>query len=71
MRRWIREHGLLLANAGLFLLFFLGMVITGFDVYNSDLTDHGRPGVSLGAYLASGDFAERWGREPGWPETRR
>src|SRR6478752_2398440 len=58
MRRWIHERGLLLANAGLFVLFFLGMVITGFHVYNSDQTDHGRPEVSMGTYLGSGDFAE-------------
>jgi hypothetical protein len=58
MRRWIHERGLLLANAGLFVLFFLGMVITGFHVYNSDQTDHGQPEVSLGSYLGSGDFAE-------------
>jgi hypothetical protein len=58
MRRWLHERGLLLANVALFLLFFLGMVITGFHVYNSDQTDHGQPTVTLGRYLGSGDFGE-------------
>jgi len=29
MRKWAKEHGLLLANAGLFLAFFVGMTLSG------------------------------------------
>jgi hypothetical protein len=29
VRRWSRDHGLLLANVGLFLVFFVGMVLAG------------------------------------------
>jgi hypothetical protein len=29
MREWLREHGLLVANLALFLIFFGGMVLSG------------------------------------------
>lgn len=58
MRIWIRERGLLLANLVLFVMFFVGMIISGLKVYNSDQSEHGRPMVSLGGYLTSGDFLE-------------
>ncbi|MBI5160293.1 MAG: hypothetical protein HY996_02590 [Micrococcales bacterium] len=58
MKRWTREHGLVLVNATLFLVFLLGMAASGWQVSNSDLMQHGMPPESLGAYLASGDFVE-------------
>ena len=58
MRTWIRERGLLLANLILFLMFFVGMIISGLQVYNADQSEHGQPVVSLGGYLTSGDFVE-------------
>ena len=58
MRTWIRERGLLLANLILFLMFFVGMIISGLHVYNADQSEHGQPVVSLGGYLTSGDFVE-------------
>ena len=29
MGKWVKEHGLLLANVGLFLVFFGGMILSG------------------------------------------
>ena len=58
MRRWVRDHGLLLANAGLFVLFFAGMVLAGVRAYNGDQQAHGQAAVSLWGYLHTGDFVE-------------
>jgi hypothetical protein len=58
MRTWVRDHGLLLANAGLFAVFFLGMVLSGVRAYNADQVEHHQAEVSLGGYLHTGDFFE-------------
>jgi hypothetical protein len=58
MKRWLHDHGLLLANLLLFLIFFLGMTVNGYQVFNEDNADHGRPPASVGEYLTSGDFVE-------------
>jgi hypothetical protein len=58
MRNWAKQRALLLANAGLFFLFFVGMAVFGFSVYNEDQTDHGQDTVSFGHYLVTGDFVE-------------
>jgi hypothetical protein len=58
MRIWLRDHGLLLTNLALFAVFFAGMAIFGFNVYNSEQTEHNQPEVAFGSYLLSGDFAE-------------
>jgi hypothetical protein len=58
MREWLRDHGLLIANLALFLIFFGGMILSGVRVYNSDQLEHGQQAVSLGGYLLSGAFYE-------------
>jgi hypothetical protein len=58
MREWLRDHGLLVANLALFLIFFGGMILSGVRVYNSDQLEHGQQAVSLGGYLLSGAFFE-------------
>jgi hypothetical protein len=58
MREWLRDHGLLVANLALFLIFFGGMILSGVRVYNSDQLEHGQHAVSLGGYLLSGAFFE-------------
>jgi hypothetical protein len=58
MKRWLFEHGLLLVNLALFVLFLLGMAITGWQVANEELLEHGAPAETLGQFLASGDFYE-------------
>ncbi|BDZ45738.1 DUF6766 family protein [Naasia aerilata] len=56
--RFFREHGLFWANALLFVVFFVGMVLTGNATYNSDQEEHGQAGVGLVQYLGTGDFLE-------------
>ncbi len=58
MRNWMRDHGLLLANLMLFVVFFGGMIASGFRVYNNEQLEHGQQSESLGGYLTSGDFFE-------------
>ncbi len=58
MRTWAKEHGLLLANAGLFLAFFGGMILSGAAAYSEDQLAHGQPAVTVLEYLSTGDFVE-------------
>ena len=58
MGKWVKEHGLLLANAGLFLVFFGGMIVSGASTYSEDQLAHGQPAVTIAQYLATGDFVE-------------
>ena len=58
MRSWLRDHGLLLVNLALFLIFFGGMVLTGVRVYNGSQLEHGEAAVNLIGYLGTGNFIE-------------
>ncbi|WP_370500639.1 DUF6766 family protein [Mycolicibacterium sp. jd] len=56
---WVRDNGLLLACLGLFVVFFVGMIVSGAAAYNEEQLDHGsQETVSLLGYLLSGDFVE-------------
>ena len=56
--KWAKEHGLLLANIGLFVIFFGGMVFSGASTYNDEQMAHGEPAVSVLQYLGTGAFME-------------
>src|SRR6478672_5202101 len=58
MRKWAKEHGLLVANLGLFLVFFVGMVLSGAASYSEDQQAHGEPAVSVVQFLGTGAFVE-------------
>src|SRR6478752_6549433 len=58
MRKWAKEHGLLLANIGLFLVFFGGMVVSGAADYSEDQVAHGQSAVGILEYLGTGAFLE-------------
>ena len=58
VRRWVKEHGLLLANGGLFLAFFGGMIISGAANYSEEQQTLGGPPVSIAGYLGTGHFVE-------------
>jgi hypothetical protein len=60
VRDWMRDHGLLLANVVLFLIFFGGMVGSGYQVYNNEQVEHGQQAEPIARYLASGQFFEAW-----------
>lgn len=55
---WLRHHGLLTVNIILFLTFLAGMTLTGWQVANAELVQHGMPPEGLAAFVASGDFVE-------------
>jgi hypothetical protein len=50
------EHSLSLVLFGLFLLSFLGHVVTGAERYNDQQIQHGQPGVSLTEYVVKARF---------------
>ena len=58
MRKWAKEHGLLLANAALFLIFFGGMILSGAASYSEEQQAHGEPGVSVLQFMGTGEFVE-------------
>jgi hypothetical protein len=67
MRRFFRNNGLSICLALLFLAFWAGQAVTGFEVFNDDLREHGALPLSFSAYLASAHFfeatAENWESE--------
>jgi hypothetical protein len=54
----LRNNGLSLVTAGLFLVFTLGMAYAGFRTYTSELGEHAGPGLGFVHYLSSGHFLE-------------
>lgn len=58
MGGWVKDHGLLLVNIGLFLVFFGGMVVSGAADYSSDQLAHGEAAVTVLGYLGTGAFLE-------------
>jgi hypothetical protein len=58
MTAWLRNHGLLLGNLFLFLLFLAGMSLTGWQSQNEEQLQHGAAAISLGSYLGSGAYGE-------------
>ena len=58
LTRWLRERGLTITLLILFLVFFAGMAVTGWQVAGQDAPDHGSAPPTLAQYLVSGDFAE-------------
>ncbi|MET1021373.1 MAG: DUF6766 family protein [Arthrobacter sp.] len=55
---WVKKHGLLLANIGLFVVFFGGMVLSGAADYSQDQLEHGGQAVTVLDYLGTGAFLE-------------
>ncbi|MYR08163.1 hypothetical protein GTV32_18490 [Gordonia sp. SID5947] len=59
LRAWLYENGLLLTCLALFLIFFIGMIMSGVRQYNSEQMEHGATeAISVWAYLRTGDFVE-------------
>ncbi|WP_323749854.1 DUF6766 family protein [Curtobacterium sp. VKM Ac-1376] len=54
----VRRNGLLIANALVFVVCFVGMVWAGWRVSVEDALQHGQAVESLWGFLTSGDFAE-------------
>jgi hypothetical protein len=59
LARPLRNNGLFLACMGLFLIFFAGMVLSGWHVYNQEQLEHGgSEQVTFAGYFLTGDFVE-------------
>lgn len=66
-RRWLRENGLSLFFAGIFLLAVVGQSVSGVALFNREQLSAGLEPVSIGQYVASSAFAvdltENWQSE--------
>src|SRR5688572_23643287 len=66
-RSRLREHGLSISIAALFLCFMMAQTIAGHRQYNHEQAEHGQPPVTLTQYLRTGHFleatAENWESE--------
>jgi hypothetical protein len=58
LRSWLKDHGLGIVTALLFIAFLAGTAIAGASTYNQDQLDHGEPPVSFTRYLVSPNFGE-------------
>jgi hypothetical protein len=56
--RWILDRSLTLTMLGLFGVFVVGQTLTGWQVNNAELVEHGRSALALRAYLLSGHLWE-------------
>jgi hypothetical protein len=67
MKTILRDNGLTIALAALFLFSTAGMVWSGLAEHNQDLREHGAAAISVATYLASGAFLsalfENWESE--------
>lgn len=67
MKRFLRNNGLSLVLAALFLMFWAGQAVAGWKVHNQDQVMHGAGRLSFPDYLLSGHFwqatGENWESE--------
>lgn len=57
-RSFFRDNGLSIALLVLFLVFTVGLALTGWCENNTEQTRHGAPAQTLGAYLTGANFGE-------------
>jgi hypothetical protein len=58
MRRFLRDNGLSVAAFGLFLVIWIGQMLTGQRTYNQEQEEHGETPVDLVEYLRTSHFGE-------------
>lgn len=58
MKHFLRNNGLSIVLATIFLVLLAGQALTGWHAYNEEEVEHGANAVSLGKYLSSGHFWE-------------
>jgi hypothetical protein len=58
MKKFWRNNSLSIVLFAAFVLCLFGQTITGYQVKNDDLEEHGRATLSMGSYLTSGHFGE-------------
>jgi uncharacterized protein DUF6766 len=52
------DNGLVLLMFGMFAVFLVGLIITGYQYNNEELASHKQPAEALGQYVVSGEFVE-------------
>jgi uncharacterized membrane protein len=52
-----RRNGLSIVLAVLTVLFLIAQAVTGWNVHNEELAQHGQAAVAFGAYLTTGHFS--------------
>jgi hypothetical protein len=55
---WIHDRSLTIVMLGLFAVFLLGQMLTGWSEFNESQTEHGSAAISLAAYFTVGHFWE-------------
>jgi hypothetical protein len=58
LKKLLRENGLSLSLAGLFIASLIGHAIAGYGAHREELVEHGRTVPSFGVYLRGGHFLE-------------
>lgn len=58
MKRFFTDNSLSIVLLGLFLIFLVGLALTGYAQQNEQLALHGGQPESFGSYLGSGEFVE-------------
>jgi hypothetical protein len=58
VKKFVKDNGLLLTFAGLFLLCLAGQVLSGKALYDGTQAAHGLPQVGYGKYVRTGDFLQ-------------
>jgi hypothetical protein len=58
LSRFVHENSLSLTLLLFFLLVLVGQILTGWSVFNEELSDHGKAPLDLTTYLTSGHFLE-------------
>ena len=63
----MRNNGLSIVLAALFIAFMVGQTLTGWYAFNDEQREHGQPEQSLAGYVGTGHFleatAENWESE--------
>lgn len=58
VKRFFKDNGLVLLMFGLFLVFLIGLGVTGYLHANEELNDHGQPSQMFLEYLSGSEFIE-------------
>jgi len=58
MKKFIRDNALAGAMFGFFVVFLVGLALTGHQEHNQELADHQQTAITLWQYIASGPFVE-------------
>ena len=58
MKKFVRNNALAIAMFGFFVIFLIGLALTGHQQHNQELTSHQQASISFWQYIVSGSFIE-------------